>query len=74
MSDKKRPVCLIKNPKVEKGRLKVDDPNLEQVYIIQPNEGEVGDQVIDLEGKRSIQVFIESEEMRLRGFGLEELE
>lgn len=73
-SSTKRPVCLIKNPKVSKGRLKIDDENMMQIYIIEPFFGEYGDQIVDLQGNRSIQVFIESEEMRLRGFVVSEEE
>jgi len=67
--EKKRNVCLIFNPKVSKERLVVDNPQLASAYIIEPNENDIGDESVDLQGKKSIQVFIESAEMSMRGFG-----
>ena len=63
-----RQVCLIYNPRVSKGRLVLDYPEMSQIYIIEPDRKDTGTKRINLEKRKSIQVVIEQEEMRMRGF------
>lgn len=68
-SDDRR-VFLVKNPIVSFGRVVVNEPEMRAIYIIEPMEGDIGDETVDLEGTQSLGSWMEDKELQLRGYGL----